>query len=261
MGRIHRTKSREDNMNIKTGDLIQLGPHKLICGDSLQPSTYTKLIQDNKIDLVITDPPYGVNYGEKNKQLNKIGKGNRIENNIINDNIQDYNTFFQKIFTNWKPYLQEYNSIYIFISDLIIHKVITQLENTGYTYNTTLKWIKNNHVYGFNDYMKKSEPIIYAWYKKHKFYGGFNTDVLEYNKPRRNKLHPTLKPLKLVGKLMLNNSQPDMNILDPFGGSGTTLPVSEKLHRNCYMIEKDPHYIKTIIQRYTKLTGKQPHKI
>lgn len=115
MGRIHRKKSGTDNMNIQTGDIYQLGTHHLICGDSTQPSTYKELIQNNKIDLVITDPPYGVNYGEKNKHLTQIGKGNQIENTIINDNINDYPAFFNKVFQSWKPYLNTYNSIYIYI--------------------------------------------------------------------------------------------------------------------------------------------------
>lgn len=114
MGRIHRKKSGTDNMNIQTGDIYQLGQHKLICGDSTQPSTYKELIQNNKIDLVITDPPYGVDYGEKNKHLNKIHNGHRIENTIINDNITDYPLFFKKVFECWKQYLNTYNSIYIY---------------------------------------------------------------------------------------------------------------------------------------------------
>ena len=102
-------------MQIKEGDLYQLGNHRLLCGDSTKPQNYKKLIQDNKIDLVITDPPYGVKYDEKNKHLNKIDKGNRIENTIINDNITDYPLFFRKVFECWKPYLNTYNSIYIYI--------------------------------------------------------------------------------------------------------------------------------------------------
>lgn len=113
MGSYDKTKSREDNM-IHEGDLFQLGTHHLICGDSTQPSTYKELIQNNKIDLVITDPPYGVDYGEKNKHLTQIGKGNQIENTIINDNITDYPLFFKKVFECWKQYLNTYNSIYIY---------------------------------------------------------------------------------------------------------------------------------------------------
>lgn len=156
-------------------------------------------------------------------------------------------------------HVQQY--IYIYIRSNHCHTVINQLINTGYVYNTFLTWVKHNHVYGFSDYMKKSEQIIYGWYGKHKFYGGFNTDVLEYKKPNRNKLHPTMKPLRLTGKLMTNSSKQKMNILDCFGGSGTTLLVAEKLNRNCYMIEKDPNYCKTIIKRWEKLTNKKAEKI
>lgn len=131
----------------------------------------------------------------------------------------------------------------------------------GYTCNHMLTWLKNNHVYSFTDYAKKTEKIIYGWYGKHKFYGGFNTDVLEYKKPNRNRLHPTMKPLRLTGKLMTNSSKKGMNVLDCFGGSGTTLLVAEKLNRNCYMIEKDPHYVDIIIRRWESLTGRNAEKI
>ena len=100
-------------MKIKQGDKFQLGEHTLLCGDSTQTHSYHKLIGNNKIDLVLTDPPYGVNYGEKNKHLNKIGKGNKIENTIINDDITDYPLFFKTVFKCWKPFLNDYNSIYI----------------------------------------------------------------------------------------------------------------------------------------------------
>ena len=113
MGSYDKTKSREDYM-IHEGDLFQLGTHQLICGDSTQPGTYKELIQEDKIDLVITDPPYGVNYGEKNKHLNKTQGGNRIEKLINNDNITDYPLFFRNVFECWKQYLNTYNSIYIY---------------------------------------------------------------------------------------------------------------------------------------------------
>lgn len=253
MGRIHRTKSGENTMKIKEGDLFQLGNHKLICGDSTQPETYKKLIGTQKIDLIITDPPYNVDYASKNKLLNKLGKGNHVQNKIIND-VNIDSSFFKSLFHNWKPFLNDYNSIYIFMTDISLPIVVPPFIHEGFIYNNILTWLKNSHVYSYT-------KIIYGWYGKHKFYGGFNTDVLEYKKPHKSLLHPTMKPLKLIAKLMANSSQSGMNVLDCFGGSGTTLLVCEKLNRNCYMIEKDPHYVEIIIRRWENMTKQKAIKI
>ena len=147
------------------------------------------------------------------------------------------------------------------MTDVSLPIALNPFIQQGYTYNNLLTWLKNNHVYSYTDYTKKTEKIIYGWLGKHKFYGGFNTDVLEYKKPRKSPFHPTMKPLKLNAKLMTNSSQKDMNVLDCFGGSGTTLLVAEKLNRNCYMIEKDPYYIDIIIKRWEHLTGQKAVKL
>jgi site-specific DNA-methyltransferase (adenine-specific) len=249
-------------MNINEGDLFQLGNHKLLCGDSTQPETYKKLIGTQKIDLIITDPPYNVNYATKQKHLQQIGKCDRICDDIINDNIQDFPKFMESVLKCWKPFMNDYNSIYIYIQPITLHHLINIMIKEGYNYTTFLTWVKPRMVFGFMDYKKRTEQIIYGWYKKHKFYGPpTNTDVLEYNKPQKNKLHPTMKPLKLIAKLVTNSSKPRMNVLDCFGGSGTTLLVCEKLNRNCYMIEKDPHYIEIIIRRWENLTKQKAIKI
>ena len=147
------------------------------------------------------------------------------------------------------------------MSCLHLHLVIQPFLDEGYHYSNLLTWLKNNHAFSYTDYTKKTELIVYGWYGKHKFYGGFNTDVLEYNKPVKSPFHPTMKPLSLTAKLMTNSSKKGDNVLDCFGGSGTTLLVAEKLNRNCYMIEKDPHYCETIIKRWENMTKQKAIKI
>lgn len=248
--------------NIKQGDIYKLGNHKLICGDCTKKETLTKLIQNNKIDCLITDPPYGVDYGSKNEFLNKMYNC-RISNptRIINDNLDDYKSFFTKVLENIKQFLNDYNTVYIFMEGLELHNLRISIEETGYKFSQYLIWLKNNHTFSRLDYKLKTEYCLYGWYNHHKFYGEFNTDVLEFPRPQKSKLHPTMKPIQLISKLIQNSTKEKMNILDVFGGSGTTLIACEQLNRNCYMIELSPEYCQTIINRWEEYTGQKAEKI
>lgn len=247
--------------NIKQGDIYKLGNHKLICGDCTKKETLTKLIQNNKIDCLITDPPYGVDYGNKNEFLNKYDEGNRNQTPILNDAIDDYKRFFTKVLQNIKQFLNDYNTVYIFMSGVELHNLRISIDETGYKFSQYLIWLKNNHVLSRLDYQPKTEYCLYGWYNHHKFYGEFNTDVLEFPRSQQSKLHPTMKPIQLISKLIQNSTKEKMNILDVFGGSGTTLIVCEQLNRNCYMIELSPEYCQTIINRWEEYTGQKAEKI
>ena len=247
--------------NIKQGDIYKLGNHKLICGDCTKKETLTKLIQNNKIDCLITDPPYGVDYGNKNEFLNKYDNGNRNQTPILNDAIDDYKQFFTKVLQNIKQFLNNYNTIYIFMSGVQLHNLQISIDETGYKFSQYLIWLKNNHVLSRFDYQPKTEYCLYGWYNHHKYYGEFNTDILEFPRPQKSKLHPTIKPIPLISKLIQNSTKEKMNILDVFGGSGTTLIACEQLNRNCYMIELSPEYCQTIINRWEKYTGQKAEKI
>lgn len=247
--------------NIKQGDIYKLGNHKLICGDCTKKETLTKLIQNNKIDCLITDPPYGVDYNNKNEFLNKYDKGNLNQTPIINDAIDDYKQFFTKVLQNIKQFLNDYNTVYIFMSGVQLHNLRISIDETGYKFSQYLIWLKNNHVLSRLDYQPKTEYCLYGWYNHHKFYGEFNTDVLEFPRPQKSKLHPTMKPIPLISKLIQNSTKEKMNILDVFGGSGTTLIACEQLNRNCYMIELSPEYCQTIINRWEEYTGQTAEKI
>lgn len=251
----------KESTNTKVGDIFKLGNHFLMCGDSTKLSDIKKLVSHNKIDLIITDPPYGVDYSNKNEFLNKFDNGNRNQKSIINDNIEDYEGFFIKMFENIKFCCSEYNALYVFMSGEKLHNLRNAFEKTGGHWSDYLIWLKNNHVLGRKDYNNKIELCMYGWFGKHKFYGGFSTNVLEFNKPLKNDLHPTMKPIELLAKLIQDASLEKMKVLDLFGGSGSTLIACEQLNRCCYMMELDPCYVDIIITRWENLTGKKAEKI
>lgn len=245
----------------KRGEIIKLGNHTLMCGDCTDVKDMKLLLGSNTIDLVVTDPPYGVDYANKNEFLNSIDKGNRNQKDIENDAIDDYSDFFDKFIQNIIPYLNEYNSIYINMSGLKLYNLLYALELNDIKMSQIIVWAKNNHVLGRQDYANKHEFIVYGWKNKHKWYGSFDTTVWEIDKPMVNKEHPTMKPLELVRKCINNNSMVGNNVLDCFGGSGTTLIACEELNRNCFMLEIDPKYCSVIVERYENLTGKAHSKI
>ena len=239
----------------KPGDLWILGRHRLLCGDATKKEDVERLMGGKKADSLITDPPYGVDYSGKNEYLNKFDEGNRIEKPITNDAIADYRQFFGA-FLSLAP-LAEYNTVYIFMSDKELHSLRLALDDCGYSFCAYLVWVKNNHVLGRKDYNSKHEIIMYGWKGKHKFYGGFSTTVLEFDKPLRSDLHPTMKPIPLLAKLINDGLPAKGKVYDPFGGSGSTLIACEQLNRTCYMMEIDPKYCDVIVQRWGNLTGQK----
>lgn len=247
--------SRETN--VKVGDIYQLGNHRIMCGNST--SSLDILLDGKTVDLLLTDPPYGVDYSSKNRFLNSISKGNRIQEPILNDAIEDYTEWF-KSWLNKIPF-SDYNSFYITISDQKLYELITALQDCGYKISQHLVWVKNNHVLGRQDYVNKHELIIYGWKNHHNFYGDFQTSVFNIDKPLKNNLHPTMKPIELMSIPIHNNTKELDLVLDPFLGSGSTLIACESSNRICYGMELDPYYIDVIIQRWENYTGKKAVKI
>ena len=242
----------------KRGDIYQLGNHRLMCGDSTT-SEVDKLFIGGKVDCVVTDPPYNVDYSEKNKFLNSIAKGNRNQTPIKNDKIENFGKFISD-FLRVIPYA-DYNIVYLFTSGKEIHNIILAFKDAELYYCQDLKWIKNNHVLGRLDYNPASENIIYGWKGKHKFYGGFATDVLKFDKPVSSKEHPTMKPIALLAKLIRDGTEENMVVYDGFGGSGSTLIACEQLNRKCYMMELDERYCDVIISRWELFSGKKAVKL
>lgn len=262
-------RSQDIEARCKRGDIWQLGDHRLMCGDSTAVGDLQMLMGGAKADMVFTDPPYGVSYTEKNEFLNSLGTGHRLTKAIENDSNppQDMYEFWVKAFKNIHAATKDKMAYYITApqgGDLLL-LLLQAVRDSGFMLKHQLIWNKNNHVLGRCDYNYKHEPIIYGWKigGTHKFVGGgpFKTSVWDVNKPLKNDLHPTMKPVELIAAAVLDNSNTGDAVLDCFGGSGSTLMACEQTGRHCYMMEYDEHYCDVIIARWEKYTGRKATKI
>ncbi len=238
----------------KSGDIFELGDHRLICGDSRDKKIIAKLFGDKKARSIITDPPYGVAYVES-----KAGFKQNLacENAIENDQEQSEEEYRQ--FTkNWLsisiPYLLDKNSAYIFNADKMLFALRDGMLDSSFKFSQLLIWMKSQAVVGRLDYLPQHELIAYGWHGKHLFRKSKDKSLLFAPKPNRSKLHPTMKPASLIRQLILNSTELGDIVFDPFGGSGTTLIASEMTKRRCYMVEFDPSYCQSIIKRFESLT-------
>lgn len=251
----------------KRGDIYQLGVHRLMCGDSTMIDDVEKLMDGEKADLIFTDPPYGVSYTEKNKYLNSIGKPMACPNAIENDSMkpEEMNEFWFKVLTNLLIVTSDKCSYYICSPQGGDLMMMMSIIRAGWQLKHMLIWVKNNHVLGRCDYNYKHEPILFGWKEKgtHEFFGNgtCKTSVWEFNKPLKNDLHPTMKPVALCEEAILNSTQSMQSVIDLFGGSGSTLIAAEKSGRKCFMAEIDPRYCDVIVSRWEKYTGKKAELI
>lgn len=236
------------------GDLYTLGEHRLLCGDSTMIDDVEKLMDGEKVDSLQCDPPYGVDYSSKNEFLNKFNKGNLNQKAINNDAIENYQKFFND-FLSIIPFA-EYNTIYCWMSGLELHNLRLAFDDCEIKWGDYLVWVKNNHVLGRKDYNAKHEFCVYGWKNKHKFYGDFSTTILEFPKPLKNDLHPTMKPIELISKLIKDGSREEGLVYDAFLGSGSTLIACEKTKRKCYGMELDEKYCDVIVKRYIEFCVK-----
>lgn len=247
----------------KYGDIYQLGRHRLMCGDSIKREDVERLMAGEKANMVFTDPPYGVSYADKNFFLNAIDKGNHNQKKIINDHQseKDIQVLWKSVFEIIRDNLAEVNSYYIIGPQ--IQGMMMMMQEAGLPYRHVIIWVKNNHVLGRCDYHYKHEPIFFGWTTKHIFYGKgeFHTSVWEVDKPLKNDLHPTMKPIALIENALLNSSETWQICLDPFGGSGSTLIACEKTNRRCFMMELDAIYVDIILQRWEEYTGQKAVKL
>jgi site-specific DNA-methyltransferase (adenine-specific) len=209
-----------------------------------------------------------VNYADKNIFLNNADKGNHIQDDIENDHAGSdetaKNDLWLPAFKNMADNSADDCSIYVTMPQGGAHMMMMMsAQEAGWQVKHELIWVKNNHVLGRVDYLYKHEPILFGWKDKHKFYGnGEHTkSVWEIPKPQKSDLHPTMKPIALIANALLNSSQEGDNILDVFGGSGSTLIACEQLNRKCYMMEMSPKYVDVIIKRWEEYTGKKAVKI
>ena len=236
----------------KLGDIWILGKHKLICGDSTILNNYEKLFNENKADLLMTDPPYNVDYEGKTKD--KL----TIQNDSKNDD--DFLQFLTDAFNNCAIHLKLGCSFYIFHSDWYGLEFRQSIKNSDLELKQNLIWAKNSMVMGRQDYQWQHEPCLYGWKRgaSHSWYSDRKqTTIIKYDRPSKSKLHPTMKPVGLVEYLIKNSSKQEDIILDPFLGSGTTIIACEKQSRICYGFELEPKYCDVIIKRWENFTGKK----
>lgn len=247
----------EENEPIcKTGDIWNLGKHRLMCGDSTNVSDVEKLMNGDKADLLLTDPPYNVAYEGGTKEKLKI------ENDDMSD--EEFQEFLISAFENSNIVMKDGASFYIWHSDSEGFNFRSACKNTGWKIRQCLIWVKNSIVLGRQDYQWKHEPCLYGWKDGAAHYfvdDRTQSTVWEFNKPLRNIEHPTMKPVDLIARAINNSSRSDNIVLDIFGGSGTTLIACEQLNRKCYMMELDPKYCDVIIKRWENLTGEKAVKI
>lgn len=231
----------------KAGDIWTLGRHKLICGDATDEKAYERLMEDTKANLIITDPPYNVNYE---------GSAGKIKN----DNMEQskFYEFLLSSFLNMEKYLANDGSIYVFHADTEGLNFRKAFQDAGFYLSGTCIWKKQSLVLGRSPYQWQHEPILYGWKKKgkHNWYTGRKESTIwEFDKPRKNGDHPTMKPIPLLSYPIKNSSMVNSVVLDPFGGSGSTLIACEQTDRACRMIELDEKFVDVIVKRYIELVG------
>ena len=231
----------------KKDDIYLLGNHRVMCGDATIKESVDKLIQDEKVDLTFTDPPYNVDYE------GTAGK-------IMNDKMED-NTFYLFLFQAFKnmfDHTKPGGAIYVCHADTEGINFRTAFKNAGFKLAECLVWVKNALVLGRQDYHWRHEPILYGWREgaAHYFIDDRTQDTIwEYNKPKRNEEHPTMKPLELCGRAIANSSRVGEIVLDLFGGSGSTLISSDQLQRKARLMELDERFVDVIVKRYIKYKG------
>ena len=284
----------------KLGDVWKLGRHRLMCGDSTSQEDVATLMKGEMADLIITDPPYNVNYGDKADMLDTyLQKGHRNNSRIKNDNMdnESFYSFMLQIYQSAYEFMRDGAAIYVFHAESTGHIFRQAFLDAGLILAQCLIWEKNAFVLGRQDYQWRHEPCLYGWkegaahyfindrtqdtvileddvdfeaMKKadliayiedmHRKYKD-QTSVIYENKPTRNDIHPTMKPVTLIGRLMSNSSKSGWNVLDLFGGSGSTLMAAEQLGRTAFLMELDEKFCDVIVKRWEEYTGQSAIRI
>ena len=238
----------------RPGDVWLLDGHRLLCGDSTKTECFEQLLQGEQVDMVFTDPPYNVNYA--NTAKDKMRGTNRA---ILNDNLGD--GFYDFLLAALTPTIANCRGgIYVAMSSSELDVLQSAFREAGGKWSTFVIWAKNTFTLGRSDYQRQYEPILYGWPEgatRHWCGDRDQSDVWQIKKPHKNDLHPTMKPVELVERAIRNSSRPGNVVLDPFGGSGTTLIAAEKSGRLARLIELDPKYVDVIVRRWQDWTGKQ----
>lgn len=229
-----------------------MGDHVLACADAT--TLLLSKVLDSTIDLILTDPPYAIDYVESKRGM----QGVSVDKDIANDGFMTDSEYihFTKLWMGFATvHLSPENSIYVFNSDKMIFALRQAFVDLGLKVSQLIIWVKDRAVIGRLDYLPQHELILYGWKGKHDFRRGKAKSVMFVPKPSRSRLHPTMKPIELLRKLILNSTKIGDCVYDPFGGSGSTLIACEHTKRRCVMVEMDPDYCEVIVKRWEKLTG------
>lgn len=239
----------------RPGDVWRLGPHRLVCGDATTAEAYARLFPDGeRADMVFTDPPYNVNYANSAKDKLR-GKHRPILNDALGEGFYDF--LFDALALIMA---HTRGAIYVAMSSSELDTLQAAFRAAGGHWSTFIIWAKNTFTLGRADYQRQYEPILYGWPEgatRHWCGDRDQGDVWQIKKPAKNDLHPTMKPVDLVERAIRNSSRPGDVVLDPFGGSGTTLIAAEKAGRVARLIELDPKYADVIVRRWQDWTGQQ----
>ena len=229
------------------GDVWTLGRHRLVCGDSTKEETYEVLMQGQKANLVLTDPPYNVNYE---------GAAGKIKNdNMAGDKFYQ---FLLDAFTNMEKVMANDASIYVFHADTEGLNFRKAFADAGFYLSGCCIWMKPSLVLGRSPYQWQHEPCLYGWKKKgkHQWYADRKqTTIWSFEKTKKNTDHPTMKPIPLLAYPIKNSTMSNTLVLDPFGGSGSTLIACEQTDRSCFTIELDEKFCDVIVKRYIEQVG------
>ena len=233
---------------VERGDIWTVGRHRLMCGDATSAEDVSALMDGKKANLIVTDPPYNVAF--------KSGSGLSIQNDSMENG--EFYTFLYNSFSCMVEHLEKGGAAYVFHADTEGLNFRKAFVDAGFHLAGVCIWVKNSLVLGRSDYQWQHEPVLYGFLKngKHPWYSDRKqTTIWNYDKPKRNKNHPTSKPLDLLSYPISNSSQENAIVLDTFGGSGSTMMACEQTNRICHMMELDEKYASVILRRYVEDTG------
>ena len=242
------TAALEKAAFVKKGDVWVVGRHRLVCGDATNAEDVGKLCEGKRVNLILTDPPYGVSF--------KSASGLTIQNDSMKN--EEFYSFLLAAFKNMVSHLEPGGSAYVFHADTEGLNFRRAFIDAGLHLAGCCIWVKNSLVLGRSDYQWQHEPVLYGFLKngKHQWYSDRKqTTIWNFDKPKRNENHPTSKPLDLLSYPLKNSTQENAIVLDTFGGSGSTLMACEQTNRICYTMELDEKYASVILRRYVEDTG------
>jgi DNA modification methylase len=250
----------------KLGELWQLGRHRLYVGDATNAAEVSALLGNERMRMIWTDPPYGVDYAEKNAYLNETDRGNRLTCEIQSDTLSEtaVGDLLHQALTTAVGSVVPGGGVYVASpAGTTLPFFIAAFTGSGFAFKHSLAWVKDQFVLGRCDYHYRHEVILYGWKEGAHYFADDRTQdsVFEVPRPRANDVHPTMKPVELIARMVTNSSRPGDAVYDPFAGSGSTLLACEQLGRAARLMEIDPQYASVLLARYEQATGETARRL